>query len=76
MEFEAEDMESVLRDWRDEESDLLEFGSERVTIFTPRPSLLLAGMKSVVCPSLRLSAVRRGWRDEQQPFRSSSVDVE
>jgi len=35
-------------------------GSESVTIFTPSPSLLLAGIKSVVCPSLRLRAVRIG----------------
>ena len=36
-------------------------GTANVTIFTPKPSLLLAGIKSVVWPSLRLSAVRIGW---------------
>lgn len=34
--------------------------SEMVTILTPTPSLLLAGMKSVVLPSFLLRAVRWG----------------
>lgn len=47
-----------------------------VTTFNPMPSLLEAGMKSVVWPSLRLSVVRIGWYEEQQALESSSVAVE
>jgi hypothetical protein len=36
-------------------------GTARVTTLMPMPSLLLAGMTSVVCPSLRLRDVRSGW---------------
>lgn len=35
--------------------------SESVTILTPMPSLLLAGMNKVVLPSCRLRCVRIGW---------------
>jgi hypothetical protein len=35
--------------------------SDSVTIFTPIPSLLFAGMNRVVLPSLRLRCVRVGW---------------
>ncbi len=45
-----------------------------VTIFIPVESLDLAGMKSVVEPSLRVSDVRSSWFVEQQP--SSSVPLE
>lgn len=40
---------------------LSELGTAWVTILTPSPSLLEAGMKSVVWPSLRLRDVRSGW---------------
>jgi hypothetical protein len=39
----------------------LALGTARVTIFTPSPSLLLAGINNVVCPSLRFSDVRGCW---------------
>ena len=51
-------------------------GAANVTTLKPIPSLLEAGMKSVVCPSLRFSAVRTGWYEEQQALESSSVAVE
>jgi hypothetical protein len=35
--------------------------SDSVTILTPMPSLLFAGMNRVVLPSLRLRWVRVGW---------------
>lgn len=42
-------------------SALLAHTSLNVTILTPIPSVLLAGMNSVVLPSLRERWVRSGW---------------
>ena len=72
------DKEAVLRDDVTDEVSEVFFAScvASVTTLKPIPSLLEAGMKSVVCPSLRFSAVRMGWYEEQQALESSSVAVE
>lgn len=51
-------------------------GAASVTILTPKPSLLEAGMNNVVNPSLRLRAVLWGWYVALQPLSSTSVEVE
>lgn len=50
--------------------------SARVTILTPMPSSLVAGMKSVVDPSFPLIGIRDGWFEAVQPLSSDSVPVE
>lgn len=50
--------------------------SASVTILTPKPSLLEAGMNNVVKPSLRLRAVLCGWYVAQQPLSSTSAEFE
>ena len=54
---------------------LLLFVSDRVAILTPSASSLIAGMKSVVGPPFRLTAMRLGWFAAQQPSSSDSIAV-
>ncbi len=74
---EDEEMERESTDGiEDDLSELVSSGVESVTTLMPIPSLLVAGMKSVVEPSLRRNDVRCGWYTEQQPFCWLSVSEE
>lgn len=54
----------------------LALGAASVTIFTPIPLSLFAGMKRVVRPSLLLTEMRKGWPEAQHSLSSGSVAVE
>ena len=50
--------------------------SFRVTILTPMPPSLRAGMNSVVAPSLSLICMRSGWLEAQQSLSTGATAVE